>query len=79
MASAPSDAKGVDPDKVTVDLVWWYRPEEARGGRKQFHGEREVFKSSHGDEVPAVSLDGKKMFFFFLRFRADGKWRRRRK
>ena len=39
--------------------MWWYRPEEARGGRKQFHGEREVFKSSHGDEVEAFSLDGK--------------------
>ena len=57
-ALSPSDENGVDPNKVDVQLVWWYRPEEARGGRKQFHGEREVFKSAHQDVVPAVSLDG---------------------
>ena len=62
----PSDAAGVEPDDVEVELVWWYRPEEARGGRKQFHGEREVFKSHHTDVVHAVSLDGKGFFLFLF-------------
>ena len=59
VTTSPADVRGVDPESVEVHLIWWYRPEEARGGRKQFHGEREVFKSAHSDAVPASSLDGK--------------------
>lgn len=58
VAANPSDARGVDAGSVRVSLTWYYRPEEVRGGRKQFHGEREVFRSSHQDDVPASSLDG---------------------
>jgi len=58
VASNPSDARGVAAENVRVALTWYYRPEEARGGRKQFHGEREVFRSSHEDEIPASALDG---------------------
>lgn len=46
--------KGVD-----VKVMWFYRPEEAVGGRKPFHGERELFKSDHFDDVHANTIEGK--------------------
>lgn len=37
-------------------MAWFYRPEEAEGGRKQFHGERELFRSDHVDWVNANTI-----------------------
>jgi len=37
-------------------MAWFYRPEEAEGGRKQFHGERELFRSDHTDWVNANTI-----------------------
>lgn len=37
-------------------LAWFYRPEEAEGGRKQFHGEKELFRSEHVDWVAANTI-----------------------
>lgn len=34
---------------VHVKLMWYYRPEDAIGGRKPFHGKKEVFLSDHFD------------------------------
>jgi hypothetical protein len=42
---------GSDPTEVYLTLAWYYRPEEAVGGRKLFHGDKEVFLSDHEDEV----------------------------
>ena len=64
-------------------VSWFYRPEEARGGRKGFHGEKELFQSDHFDWVTPSAVNGKcnvhslreyqsldqvKEFDFFARF-----------
>ena len=38
-------------------MSWFYRPEEARGGRKAFHGEKELFTSDHYDWVAKSSIN----------------------
>lgn len=38
-------------------MCWFYRPEEAAGGRKPFHGRRELFASDHVDWVSAASIE----------------------
>ncbi|KAK9821725.1 hypothetical protein WJX81_005807 [Elliptochloris bilobata] len=45
--------------KDCILVAWFYRPEEAQGGRKQFHGEKELFKSEHLDWCLAVTIEGK--------------------
>ena len=40
-------------------VSWFYRPEEARGGRKGFHGEKELFQSDHFDWVTPSAVNGK--------------------
>eukprot|EP01024_Parvocaulis_polyphysoides_P064065 TRINITY_DN742_c2_g1_i7.p1 TRINITY_DN742_c2_g1~~TRINITY_DN742_c2_g1_i7.p1 ORF type:complete len:378 (-),score=75.82 TRINITY_DN742_c2_g1_i7:75-1208(-) len=41
-------------DGYYLEVSWFYRPEEAIGGRRPFHGEKELFKSTH---VQQISLD----------------------
>ncbi|XRB15760.1 chromatin remodeling protein EBS [Pseudoscourfieldia marina] len=41
-----------------VYVSWFYRPEEVSGGRRVFHGEREVFVSDHRDWCHANSIEG---------------------
>ena len=40
-------------------VSWFYRPEEAAGGRKAFHSMRELFESDHLDWVGAASITGR--------------------
>ncbi len=40
-------------------MAWFYRPEEAAGGRKAFHSVRELFRSDHRDWVVAASILGR--------------------
>lgn len=42
-----------------VRVAWYYRPEECKDGRKQFHGEKELFKSDHMDWIDAQTISGK--------------------
>eukprot|EP00877_Chromochloris_zofingiensis_P003074 jgi/Chrzof1/12768/Cz07g06240.t1 len=42
-----------------IELTWFYRPEEAVGGRKAFHGEKELFASDHVDFVHKNTVLGK--------------------
>jgi hypothetical protein len=44
---------------VNVRVAWFYRPEEAVGGRKAFHSARELFRSDHRDVVGAASILGR--------------------
>lgn len=44
---------------VKVQMAWFYRPEEAQGGRKAFHGERELFRSDHLDWALASTIQSK--------------------
>ncbi|RWW13473.1 hypothetical protein GW17_00022809 [Ensete ventricosum] len=44
---------------VKVRVRWYYRPEESIGGRRQFHGAKEVFLSDHYDVQSADTIEGK--------------------
>ncbi|XP_019055011.1 PREDICTED: uncharacterized protein LOC104607568 [Nelumbo nucifera] len=50
-----SDSRG----NVKVRVRWYYRPEESIGGRRQFHGAKEVFLSDHYDVQSADTIEGK--------------------
>ncbi|KAK9165409.1 hypothetical protein Scep_000600 [Stephania cephalantha] len=50
-----ADARG----QVKVRVRWYYRPEESIGGRRQFHGSKEVFLSDHYDVQSADTIEGK--------------------
>jgi hypothetical protein len=45
--------------EFSVLVTWVYRPEDIVGGRKAFHGAREVMVSDHSDVVSAGSILGK--------------------
>ncbi|GAQ78729.1 PHD finger family protein [Klebsormidium nitens] len=42
-----------------IKARWYYRPSEAKGGRRAFHGKAELFLSDHYDEVWAEAIMGK--------------------
>ncbi|OEL26977.1 Chromatin remodeling protein EBS [Dichanthelium oligosanthes] len=44
---------------VRVRVRWYYRPEESKGGRRQFHGAKELFLSDHFDLQSAHTIEGK--------------------
>ncbi|XP_039026564.1 chromatin remodeling protein SHL-like isoform X2 [Hibiscus syriacus] len=44
---------------VKVHVRWYYRPEESVGGRRQFHGSKEVFLSDHYDVQSVDTIEGK--------------------
>ncbi|KAK6154627.1 hypothetical protein DH2020_008875 [Rehmannia glutinosa] len=46
-------------NNVRVKVRWYYRPEEAVGGRRQFHGAKELFLSDHYDIQSAHTIEGK--------------------
>jgi hypothetical protein len=43
---------------LEIKADWYYRPEDVVGGRRPFHGAREVFPSDHSDWQPAESVEG---------------------
>lgn len=51
-----ADGRGTN---VKVHVRWYYRPEESIGGRRQFHGSKEVFLSDHFDLQSADTIEGK--------------------
>ncbi|CAH9060401.1 unnamed protein product [Cuscuta europaea] len=46
-------------NNVKVRVRWYYRPEESKGGRRQFHGAKELFLSDHYDVQSAQTIEGK--------------------
>ncbi|GER48225.1 PHD finger family protein / bromo-adjacenthomology (BAH) domain-containing protein [Striga asiatica] len=46
-------------NNVKVRARWYYRPEESIGGRRQFHGAKELFLSDHFDVQSAHTIEGK--------------------
>ncbi|XP_076941479.1 chromatin remodeling protein EBS-like [Bidens hawaiensis] len=50
------DDKGSD---VSVHVQWYYWPEETTGGRKRYHGSKELFISDHYDVQSAETIEGK--------------------
>ncbi|KAK1272287.1 hypothetical protein QJS04_geneDACA013087 [Acorus gramineus] len=53
--SIESDSRGRN---VRVRVRWYYRPEESIGGRRAFHGSKEVFLSDHYDVQSAETIEG---------------------
>ena len=53
--SMETDGRG----SVRVKVRWYYRPEEAKGGRRQFHGAKELFRSDHIDKQSAHTIEEK--------------------
>lgn len=46
-------------DKIALRCRWYYRPEESIGGRRQFHGAKELFLSDHFDNCSPEAIEGK--------------------
>lgn len=46
-------------NNTKVRVRWYYRPEESMGGRRQFHGAKELFLSDHYDIQSADTIEGK--------------------
>jgi hypothetical protein len=46
-------------EKVTLKVRWYYRPEESAGGRRQFHGSKELFLSDHYDFCSPDAIENK--------------------
>ncbi|EIE18166.1 BAH-domain-containing protein [Coccomyxa subellipsoidea C-169] len=46
-------------NQIRLQVAWFYRPEDAAGGRKLFHGEKELLKSEHLDWCSASTIEGK--------------------
>ncbi|XP_051147169.1 chromatin remodeling protein EBS-like isoform X2 [Andrographis paniculata] len=44
---------------VRIHVRWYYRPEESIGGRRPFHGSKELFLSDHFDVQSADTIEGK--------------------
>eukprot|EP00475_Leptophrys_vorax_P025791 TRINITY_DN36060_c1_g1_i2.p1 TRINITY_DN36060_c1_g1~~TRINITY_DN36060_c1_g1_i2.p1 ORF type:complete len:203 (-),score=6.84 TRINITY_DN36060_c1_g1_i2:340-948(-) len=52
--------EGIEVEKsdVKVRLRWFYRPEESLGGRRNFHGSKELFLSDHMDVCSMDAVEG---------------------
>ncbi|GBF96099.1 hypothetical protein Rsub_08975 [Raphidocelis subcapitata] len=48
-----------DDGEDALSVVWYYRPEEAVGGRKPFHGKKELFLSDHFDTCSVATVIGR--------------------
>ncbi|XP_008804533.1 chromatin remodeling protein EBS-like isoform X2 [Phoenix dactylifera] len=59
VARVESIEAGARGSNVKVRVRWYYRPEESIGGRRQFHGAKEVFLSDHYDIQSADTIEGK--------------------
>uniref|UniRef100_A0A7N0UMD8 BAH domain-containing protein n=1 Tax=Kalanchoe fedtschenkoi TaxID=63787 RepID=A0A7N0UMD8_KALFE len=46
-------------NNVQIEGRWYYRPEDAKGGRRNFHGKNELFLSNHVDTQLPESIEGK--------------------
>ncbi|KAJ3669872.1 hypothetical protein LUZ60_010196 [Juncus effusus] len=53
------ESTGPRASSTKVRVRWYYRPEESIGGRRQFHGAKEVFLSDHYDVQSADTIEGK--------------------
>ncbi|CAL5012555.1 unnamed protein product [Urochloa decumbens] len=53
---------------VRVRVRWYYRPEESKGGRRQFHGAKELFLSDHFDLQSAHTIEGKCLVHSFKNY-----------
>eukprot|EP00271_Cylindrocystis_brebissonii_P011957 TRINITY_DN29992_c0_g1_i1.p1 TRINITY_DN29992_c0_g1~~TRINITY_DN29992_c0_g1_i1.p1 ORF type:complete len:238 (-),score=26.52 TRINITY_DN29992_c0_g1_i1:949-1662(-) len=45
-------------ERISLRCRWYYRPEESLGGRRQFHGSKELFLSDHFDSCSPDAVEG---------------------
>ncbi|KAH7655864.1 Zinc finger RING/FYVE/PHD-type protein [Dioscorea alata] len=55
-------------NNVKVRVRWYYRPEESIGGRRQFHGAKELFLSDHYDVQSEHTIEGKSIVHSFKNY-----------
>ncbi|KAL5209081.1 hypothetical protein ABZP36_004704 [Zizania latifolia] len=53
------EAAGPRGTNVKFRVRWYYRPEESIGGRRAFHGSKELFLSDHYDTQSPDTIEGK--------------------
>eukprot|EP00897_Mesotaenium_endlicherianum_P001125 jgi/Mesen1/11012/ME000098S10402 len=53
-----------------VKIRWYYRPEETMNGRRNFHGQKELFLSDHYDVTSADTIEGKCNVYSFQEYQA---------
>ncbi|MEW5319359.1 MAG: hypothetical protein WDW38_010517 [Sanguina aurantia] len=51
-------------------VVWYYKPEDLKSGRKSFHGKKELLASDHEDPVPEGSIIGHAKVHTLLEYEA---------
>ncbi|XP_076913121.1 chromatin remodeling protein EBS-like [Bidens hawaiensis] len=52
-------ARVVQVNEKMVNIRWYYRPEETKEGRKNFHGKKELLLSNHTDTQSTQTIQGK--------------------
>jgi len=52
------EANPNDSKNVTLTLNWYYRPDEIKGGRRDYHGKDELIKSNHQDKCHVQCVNG---------------------
>ncbi|KAM0924612.1 hypothetical protein ACQ4PT_004586 [Festuca glaucescens] len=62
------EATGPRGSNVRVKVRWYYRPEESMGGRRPFHGSKEVFLSDHQDVQSADTIECKCNVYSFKEY-----------
>eukprot|EP00210_Caulerpa_lentillifera_P004919 g4694.t1 len=44
-------------NNISIEVEWFYRPDESLCGRLPFHGDKEVFESDHVDRLPSHVIE----------------------
>ncbi|KAI4147310.1 MAG: hypothetical protein L6R39_003154 [Caloplaca ligustica] len=50
------EIRALDPQNVYVRVYWLYRPEDIPGGRRDYHGSRELISTNHMEIVDALRV-----------------------
>ena len=53
------EIRAIDEAHVYLRVYWLYWPEELPGGRKHYHGEKELVASNHMEIVDAMTVSGR--------------------
>lgn len=61
---APYIGKVLKIKGVAVTVEWFYRPEDIKGGRREYHGKDELLRSDHTDDVHIKTVFDECVVFF---------------
>ncbi|KAK9240637.1 hypothetical protein V1525DRAFT_394501, partial [Lipomyces kononenkoae] len=76
------EIRASDPSHVYIRLFWMYWPNELPGGRRYYHGNKELVASNHMDVIDAMTVAAKATVSHWLELDDDDKladlfWRQR--